>query len=64
MPKLPIGATPSRTCPDRYNCRELTKEEKGDRHIKCPYLADAANERPTIQAECLAKSALGSVRKE
>lgn len=64
MPKLPIGATPSRTCPDRYNCGELTKEERKGRGIKCPYLAAAANERTIIQAKCLAKRALVSLLKE
>jgi hypothetical protein len=56
MPKLPEGATPSRTCPDRYNCAVMRHgDEQAIERGTCPYLEADANGRPGIRAECLAR---------
>jgi len=54
MPKLPEGATPSRTCPDRYDCSVMrNKNEPVNDRDECPYLAAYADERLGVRLECL-----------
>ena len=64
MWKLPEGATPSRTCPDRYNCYGMPHgDNPGSERRLCHYLAASADQRPGIRAECLARKRVIDVLK-